>query len=118
VRVLVVNWQDRENPQAGGAEIHLHEIFGRLAARGHEVTLLCGGWKGAPDRATLDGMQVFRVGTRYTFQFLARRYYKRVLAAAKADVLVEDINKVPLWTPLWGASRTVALVPHLFGTTA
>ena len=43
---LLVNWQDRENPQAGGAEIHLHEIFGRLAATGHEVTLLCGGWPG------------------------------------------------------------------------
>jgi len=46
VRLLLVNWQDRDNPQAGGAEIHLHEIFGRLAARGHEVTLLCGGWPG------------------------------------------------------------------------
>jgi len=31
VRLLVVNWQDRENPEAGGAEQHLHEIFGRLA---------------------------------------------------------------------------------------
>ena len=36
LRIAVVNWQCRENPQAGGAEIHLHEIFGRLAARGHE----------------------------------------------------------------------------------
>ncbi len=118
MRVLVVNWQDRENPQAGGAEIHLHEIFSRLAARGHDVTLLCGGWKGAPPRATLDGMSVHRVGTRYTFQCVARRYYERVLAGAGADVLVEDINKVPLWTPRWGARRTVALVPHLFGSTA
>ena len=37
MNVLVVNWQDREHPQAGGAEIHLFEIFGRLAARGHRV---------------------------------------------------------------------------------
>jgi len=43
LRVLVVNWQDRENPQGGGAETHLHEIFGRIAARGHEVTLLVSG---------------------------------------------------------------------------
>ena len=118
MRILVVNWQDRENPHAGGAEIHLHEIFGRLASRGHEVTLLGSGWAGAPPRATLDGMAVHRVGTRNTFQFVARRYYERVLAAEPADVLVEDINKVPLWTPRWGAKRTVALVPHLFGTTA
>ena len=46
MRLLLVNWQDRENPQAGGAEIHLHEIFGRLAARGHEVTLLHRGLSG------------------------------------------------------------------------
>ena len=118
MRVLVVNWQDRENPLAGGAEIHLHEIFGRLAARGHEVTLLCSGWPGAPPRTTIDGISVHRVGTRYTFQFFARRYYRRVLHPESFDVLVEDINKVPLWTPRWGASRTVALVPHLFGTTA
>jgi len=118
VKVVVVNWQDRENPHAGGAEIHLHEIFGRLVSRGHDVKLLCSGWRGCAPRARLDGIDVHRVGGRYTFQFVARRYYRRVLAAEAPDVLVEDINKVPLWTPRWGATRTVALVPHLFGTTA
>jgi glycosyltransferase involved in cell wall biosynthesis len=117
VRLLLVNWQDRENPEAGGAEIHLHEIFGRIAARGHQVTLLCSGWKGAPPRTRLDHIDVHRVGARYTFQFLARRYYRRSLAPLDFDVLVEDINKVPLYTPSWGARRTLALVPHLFGTT-
>jgi glycosyltransferase involved in cell wall biosynthesis len=118
VRILLVNWQDRENPHSGGAEIHLHEIFGRLAARGHEITLLCSGWHGCAPRAMLDGIDVHRVGSRYTFQFHARRYYDRVLAREPHDVLVEDINKVPLYTPRWGARRTMALVPHLFGTTA
>jgi glycosyltransferase involved in cell wall biosynthesis len=117
VRILLVNWQDRENPQAGGAEIHLHEIFGRLAAKGHEVRLLCGGWPGCPPRAMLDGIQVYRVGTRHTFPFLARGYYRKVLDGW-ADILVEDINKVPLYTNRWGAKATVALVPHLFGSTA
>jgi glycosyltransferase involved in cell wall biosynthesis len=117
MQILLVNWQDRENPQAGGAEIHLHEIFGRLAAKGHDVRLLCGGWPGAPGRATLDGIEVYRVGTRHSFPFFAYGYYKRTLAGW-ADVLVEDVNKVPLYTPRWGARATVALVPHLFGSTA
>ncbi|MBA3888981.1 MAG: glycosyltransferase family 4 protein [Gemmatimonadaceae bacterium] len=117
MRILLVNWQDRENPLAGGAEIHLHEIFGRIAARGHQVTLLCGGWPGSPPRATLDGIDVHRVGTRHTFPFLARRHYETHLAG-HFDVIVEDVNKVPLYTPLWGAPCVVALVPHLFGGTA
>jgi glycosyltransferase involved in cell wall biosynthesis len=117
VNVLLVNWQDRENPQAGGAEIHLQEIFGRLAAKGHSVRLLCGGWAGCPPRALLDGIDVFRVGTRHTFPFLAHRYYRAHLDDW-ADILVEDINKVPLYTPRWHAKKTVALVPHLFGSTA
>jgi glycosyltransferase involved in cell wall biosynthesis len=120
VRILLVNWQDRENPQAGGAEIHMHEIFGRLAVTGHEVTLLCGGWPGCPPHARLDGIEVHRVGTRHTFPFLARRYFDRVFGdvAPSLDVLVEDVNKVPLYTPRWrGIRRVVALVPHLFGAT-
>jgi glycosyltransferase involved in cell wall biosynthesis len=118
VRILLVNWQDRDNPQAGGAEIHLHEIFGRLAAKGHEVTLLCGGWPGAPAKATLDGIDVHRVGARHSFPFLARDYYTKHLHRLGHDVLVEDINKIPLYTTRWKAKRVVALVPHLFGETA
>jgi glycosyltransferase involved in cell wall biosynthesis len=118
VKILLVNWQDRENPQAGGAEIHLHEIFGRLAARGHDVTLLCGGWPGCAPRVTLDGIDVIRVGTRLSWPALARGAYQRLFPDRPHDVLVEDINKMPLFTPRWGARRVVALVPHLFGGTA
>lgn len=118
MRLLVVNWQDIENPQAGGAEIHLHEIFGRLARAGHEVTLLCGGWPGCPARARIDGMSIHRVGTRQSFGGLAYPYFNRVLRAGPWDLLLEDINKVPLYTPLWTRGRTAALVPHLFGGTA
>lgn len=125
LRIAVVNWQCRENPLAGGAEIHLHEIFGRLASRGHDVTLLCSGWKGSPERARLDGIDVHRVGNRQTFPFLARRYWHRSLTERGFDVIVEDINKVPLFTPTWRARASstratarIALVPHLFGGTA
>jgi glycosyltransferase involved in cell wall biosynthesis len=118
VKILVVNWQDRENPLAGGAEIHLHEIFERLAARGHEITLLCGGWPGCPPRASLNGIAVHRVGTRQTFALKVHRHWAREFRAAPFDILFEDINKAPLLTPLWGGrARVVACVPHLFGGT-
>ena len=118
LHIAVVNWQDRDNPLAGGAEIHLHEIFGRLAARGHHVTLLCGGWPGCAPSVQLDGIDVRRVGTRQTFALQARSYWHNHLRSQRFDVLVEDINKVPLFTPLWRGANVVALIPHLFGGTA
>ncbi len=117
MRVLVLNWQDRLNPQAGGAETHLHEIFGRLARR-HDITLVVSGWKGAPERETVDGLEVHRTGGRYTFNMAAPLYYRRRLRHREFDVLVEDLNKVPLLTPLWASHPVTLLVHHLFGATA
>lgn len=118
MKILLVNWQDRLNPQAGGAEIHLHETFGRLAERGHHVTILASGWKGAAARGGLDGMQVHRAGSRHTFGAVAPGHYRRHLAAEPWDVVVEALNKVPVFTPLWARRPTVLLVHHLFGLTA
>ncbi|HEX2187953.1 MAG TPA: glycosyltransferase family 4 protein [Longimicrobiaceae bacterium] len=118
MRLLVVNWQDRLNPRAGGAEIHLHETFRRLACRGHRVTLLVSGWRGAARREVVDGMEVHRVGSRHTFPLLAAAYHRRVLRAERFDVVVEDLNKVPLLAPLWAGAPVVLLVHHLFGEVA
>jgi len=118
VRILVLNWQDITNPQAGGAELHLQEIFSRVVARGHRVDLLCSSWNDAPQRATLDGIEVHRTGSRHTYPFVARDYYRKHLEQNAYDVVIEDLNKVPLYTPLWGVRRLVTLVHHLFGSTA
>jgi glycosyltransferase involved in cell wall biosynthesis len=118
VKILVANWQDRLNPRAGGAEIHLHEVFGRLAARGHTVTLLVSSWPGAPQREEIDGLDVHRVGGRYTFNLHAPRYYARNLRNLGAHVFVEDLNKVPLFAPMWVKQPIALLVHHLFGTIA
>ncbi|HUF65243.1 MAG TPA: glycosyltransferase family 4 protein [Gemmatimonadaceae bacterium] len=115
MRILVVNWQDRENPHAGGAELHLHEVFGRIVTQGHEVDLLCSGFEGGAVRATIDGIAVHRVGRRFSFPLHARRYFDKRLRSRAHDVLVEDLNKVPLFTTRWGTRRVVGLVHHLFG---
>jgi glycosyltransferase involved in cell wall biosynthesis len=117
VRILVLNWQDHANPQAGGAELHLQQIFSRIVARGHSVDLLCSSWGNVPQRANQDGIEVHRVGSRHTYPFLARGYYRKHLASRRYDAVIEDLNKVPLYTPLWKVGKLVALVHHLFGGT-
>ncbi|HWO90032.1 MAG TPA: glycosyltransferase family 4 protein [Gemmatimonadales bacterium] len=118
MRILLVNWQDRTNPQAGGAEVHLHEIFGRIAARGHEVHLLCSGYDGAEPRAVVDSIAVHRVSSRYGFALKGRAAFRDLVRQLAPDVVVEDVNKIPLYLPTLWRGPFVLLVPHLFGTTA
>lgn len=118
MRILLVNWNDRENPQAGGAEIHLHELFGRIARWGHGVHLIASGWRGCAPQAQVDGIQVTRIGGRHSFALRGRGAVRRALRERSFDVVVEDINKVPLFLPTLTTLPFVAIVPHLFGTTA
>jgi glycosyltransferase involved in cell wall biosynthesis len=118
MNILLANWQDLENPHAGGAEIHLFEIFGRLARMGHRVRLVCSGWPGAAPRARVDEVEVERVGGRNSFALLGRGAIRRAIRAERPDVLVEDVNKLPLFLTVGTDLPFCAIIPHLFGTTA
>ena len=118
MNLVLVNWQDRANPHAGGAEIHLFEIFDRLAARGHRIRLVCSGWEGAARRTSIGGIEVQRTGGRHSFALLGRGAVRSALRAERPDILIEDVNKLPLFTPALWRGAHVTIVPHLFGGTA
>lgn len=118
MRILLFNWQDLDNPHAGGAEIHLFELFSRLVARRHQVHLVCAGWPGAPPTAVRDGITIERHGGRHSFALRGRRAVRRALRSGSYDVLVEDVNKLPLYCAAGVDVPSCVLVPHLFGTTA
>lgn len=118
MRILVANWQDLENPHAGGAELHLFELMSRLAVRHHRVHLVCSGWPGAAAAATVRGISVERHGGRHTFAALGRGAVRQALRREAWDLVVEDINKLPLYLPSLTPLPFCAIVPHLFGTAA
>jgi glycosyltransferase involved in cell wall biosynthesis len=117
LRILAINWQDLKNPLAGGAEVHLQELLTRLAGWGHEITLLCCQFDGAPSEEEIDGIRIVRRGRRAVFNWVAPRAAKRLLASHTFDVLIEDINKIPFYTPRFSPVPVLAVVPHLFATT-
>jgi glycosyltransferase involved in cell wall biosynthesis len=114
MRILILNWQDIKNPQAGGAEVHLHEIFSRVAGLGHEVTLFCSSFPGAPARETIDGIRVVREGGRYFFNFRVFFRYVTRLRKERYDVVIEDMNKIPFFTPLYVRRPLHFIIHHLF----
>ncbi len=118
LRILVVSYRDMRHPEAGGAEVIVHEIFRRLVRRGHDVHFLTGGFHAGAAEEEMEGYRVHRVGRAPTFALLAPLLYRRKLQRERFDVLFEDLNKIPLLTPLWDRRVPVlANVPHLFGTT-
>ncbi len=118
MRILIINWRDIRNPEAGGAEVHLHETFSRIAASGHQVTLLCCRFPGARENERLDGMEVIRFGGKWTFNLAVPWFYRRQLANRSFDVIIEDINKIPFLLPWFVKSAPImVLLHHLFGTT-
>lgn len=111
----MVNWRDLKNPEAGGAEVHLHEIFGRIAGLGHDVTLLVHRFAGAPAEERIDGMRVLRIGGKFDFNFHVVPYYRKHLAREGFDVVVEDLNKLPFFLHRAAKAPSAAVLHHFFG---
>lgn len=117
MKILLLNWQDIKHPLGGGAEVHMHEIFKRIVARGHSVTLFCSRFEGSSEEEVIDGIRVVRKGGRNFFNFRVPAGYRKETAREHYDVVVDDINKIPFYTPLYVREPLVGIVHHLFDTT-
>jgi len=114
MRILIFNWQDIKNPLAGGAEVHLHEVFSRLAAMGHEVTLYCSAFDGAAKEEDINGIRVLREGGRYLFNFRVPIKYFTQFRRQAFDLVIDDMNKIPFFTPLFVREPLYIVTHHLF----
>ncbi len=98
--------------------MHLHAILKGAVAKGWYVDLVCAGYSDAPAREVVDGINIHRHGHWTVANFVLPGVVKKLLKNGNYDLLVEDINKIPFFTPLYrGDTPLVAIVPHLFGTT-
>jgi glycosyltransferase involved in cell wall biosynthesis len=117
LNLVAVNWRDMRDPEAGGAEVHLHEILRRMVERGHRVTWFSCKFKGADVFDSYDGIDVIRRGRWYDANFVLPRAVKAFLAREKVDLILEDINKIPFYLPLHVNVPVIPVIPHLFGKT-
>ena len=118
MRLLALNWRDPRNPETGGAEVHLHEILRRAVRDGHEVTQISQMVSGLPAEEMLDGVRVLRHGKRNTFNFTLKKFALSLDIASNFDLILEDLCKIPFYSPKWSPVPVLTIVPHLFGTTA
>lgn len=116
-KILAINWQDLHHPASGGAEVHLEEILSRLAKRGHQIDLFCCNFPGGKPNETRDGFNIIRRGSRSTFNWVVIAQLRKLIKTNHYDIVFEDINKIPFYTPLYQKLPLMVIIPHLFSNS-
>ena len=112
LRILILNWRCPSNPRGGGAEAVTFEIARRLVQQGDSVEWFAGSVPGEPDEEMLEGVKIVRSGRPWTVHWRAfRRYHNRI--ARDFDVVVDEVNAIPFFTPLWAKVPTVIFIHQL-----
>lgn len=88
------------------------EIARRLVQRGHYVEWFSATFPGAPTEETLDGVRIVRAGRQWSVHWRAFRHYRGKLAP-NFDVVIDEINTIPFFTPLWSEIPTVMFIHQL-----
>jgi glycosyltransferase involved in cell wall biosynthesis len=99
----------------GGAEVFTHEVAKRWVEAGHEVTLFTSEFPNCKREEVLDGIRVVRSGGRYSVYRRARKCYAERFCREGYDVVVDEINTRPFFTPKFVNKRekVVALIHQL-----
>jgi len=117
LHIALLDYRDATHPEAGGAETYLQEIFGRVAAHGHCITLLCAGYKGAPVEDRVGNIRVLRRGNKATANFVVARAALELARRERVDIFVENLCKIPFLLPALTQIPVLPIVHHLFGHT-
>lgn len=117
LHIVLLDYRDLTHPEAGGAETYLNEMFQRVAAAGHHVTLIAARHPGATPEERIGQIRVRRVGNKATFNVAGVREARRLAAAERVDLFVENICKIPFFLPVFTSVPVLPIVLHLFGRT-
>ncbi|HEY5526567.1 MAG TPA: glycosyltransferase [Candidatus Anoxymicrobiaceae bacterium] len=112
MKILVFNWRDIAHPEAGGAEVNIHEQARRWAELGSTVTMFTSRPRGRSFAERMDGIDIYRAGGRFGVYLWAALAYL-VFLRRKADVILDIENGIPFFTPLYSRKPVVLLMHHL-----
>ena len=122
MKICHLIYDDVDNPWlAGGGAVRAREIYRRLAER-HEVTLITGGFPGAPEEECQDGIRFLRVGAAGSYARSRLDYCRRAVARLRGlewDLWVNEFSAfAPLIVPAELRRRGILFFQHIVGRHA
>lgn len=113
MKILMFSWKDIQNPAAGGAEVMSWEILRGLVDRGHQVTLFTSRYLlSQASYEIINGVQIYRAGGRFGVYLWAVYYYFRFFRN-QVDLVIDQANTLPFFTPLFVKEKKIAFFPQL-----
>jgi glycosyltransferase involved in cell wall biosynthesis len=110
-RIDMVAWRDLDDPEAGGSELHAHEVASRWADVGLAVRMVTSAVAGQATSVARAGYQAERQWGRYAvFPRVAGRLWRY---RDRRDGLVEVWNGMPFLSPLWARRPRVVFLHHV-----
>lgn len=111
-RVDLVAWRDLDDPEAGGSELHAHEVAARWAAAGLQVHMATSAVRGMSADAHRSGYAVHRRWGRYAV-FPATALHNLRRRRGPDEAVVEIWNGMPFLSPLWARCPRVVFLHHV-----
>ncbi len=114
-RIHVLAWRDLDDPEAGGSELHAHEVLRLWSAAGIDINMRTSYAAGKPQVIWRDGYRVIRKAGRYLV-FPRAAFSEMVGWHGDRDALVEIWNGMPFFAPLWCRGPRVTWLHHVHDT--
>jgi glycosyltransferase involved in cell wall biosynthesis/SAM-dependent methyltransferase len=105
MRIGFLVWRELDHPRAGGSEVLVDHLATGLVERGHEVTMVSGAPVGERAYRTVDGG-----GTLDQF---VRSPLNHARHLRDHDLVVDVVNGMAFFTPLWRRGASLCLVNHV-----
>jgi len=112
--VHMLAWRDLDDDEAGGSEVHAHNIASIWAQSGLAVTMRTSFAEGQPTSRVRDGYTVSRKAGRYTV-FPRSALSEITGRLGPCDGLIEIWNGMPFFSPLWWRGPRAIWLHHVHG---
>jgi len=114
LKILILAWRDIKHPSRGGSEEYLHQIARRFVEQGHQVTFFASSHPGGSLPVEMvDGVNIIRRGNKFTVYLWAFWLYLTSFRWQNFDIIIDQHNGIPFFTPLYSSLPIICLVHHL-----
>ena len=112
--VHMLGWRDLDDDEAGGSEVHAHNIASIWAQSGVQVTMRTSAAVGQPSSTVRDGYKVSRKAGRYGV-FPRSALAEITGKLGPCDGLIEIWNGMPFGSPIWWRGPRAIWLHHVHG---